>query len=71
VSVPANGSEAVRVAVNMVHPASGSIRFVARDLAGKNVLSAVDRFVAQETEQCQGAINPMIALHTWSWNGIS
>lgn len=46
VTVPADGSEAVRVAVTMAHPASGSIRFVARDLAGKDVLSAVDRFIA-------------------------
>ena len=46
VTVPADGSEAVRVAVTMAHPANGSIRFVARDLAGKQEFSAVDRFVA-------------------------
>jgi polyferredoxin len=47
VNVPADGSEAIRVTVTMARPASGSIRFVARDVARKEVLSAVDRFVAQ------------------------
>ena len=47
VTVPADGSEAVRVTLTMGRPASTSIRFVARDIAGNNVLSAVDRFVVQ------------------------
>lgn len=47
VTVPADGSEAVRVTLTMGRPASTSIRFVATDIASKDVLSTVDRFVVQ------------------------
>ena len=46
VTVPADGSESVRVTLTMVRPQNTAVRFVARDVAGKDVLSAVDRFVA-------------------------
>lgn len=47
VTVPADGSETVRVTLTMAHPQNADIRFVARDPTGKVVLSAVDRFVVQ------------------------
>jgi cytochrome c oxidase accessory protein FixG len=47
VTVPADGSESIRVTLTMVHPQDADIRFVAKDVAGKDVLSAVDRFVVQ------------------------
>lgn len=47
VTVPADGSEMVRVTLTMAHPQNADIRFVARDVTGKVVLSAVDRFVVQ------------------------
>jgi polyferredoxin len=47
VTVSADGSEAVRVTVTMAHPTDAAIRFVASDVAGKDVLSAVDRFVSR------------------------
>ena len=47
VTVPADGSESVRVTLTMVHPQNAKIRFTAKDVAGKEMLSAVDRFVAQ------------------------
>ena len=46
VTVPADGSESVRVTLTMAHPQNADIRFVAKDVAGKQKLSAVDRFVA-------------------------
>lgn len=47
VIVPADGSEAIRVTLTMVRPQNTDVRFVARDVAGKDVLSAVDRFFVQ------------------------
>jgi cytochrome c oxidase accessory protein FixG len=47
ITVPADGSEAIRVTLTMTHPQNADVRFVARDVADKNVLSAVDRFVVQ------------------------
>jgi cytochrome c oxidase accessory protein FixG len=47
VTVPADGSEAIRVTLTMAHPKNADVRFVARDVAGKDVISAIDRFVVQ------------------------
>ena len=44
-TVPADGSQAIRVTLTMADPQGADIRFVARDIASKTVLSAVDRFV--------------------------
>jgi polyferredoxin len=45
--VPADGSDTVRVTLTMALPKNVDVRFVARDVAGKDVLSAIDRFVVQ------------------------
>jgi polyferredoxin len=47
VNVPADGSASVRITLTMVHPQNADIRFVAKDVAGTEMLSAVDRFVVQ------------------------
>jgi cytochrome c oxidase accessory protein FixG len=47
VNVPAAGSASVRITLTMVHPQNADIRFVAKDVAGTEMLSAVDRFVVQ------------------------
>jgi cytochrome c oxidase accessory protein FixG len=47
VTVPADGSETIRVTLTMARPQNADVRFVARDVAGKDALSAVDRFVVQ------------------------
>ena len=47
VTVPADGSEALRVTLTMARPQNADVRFVARDTGGKEVLSAVDRFVVR------------------------
>jgi polyferredoxin len=47
VTMPADGSETIRVTLTMARPQNVDVRFVARDVAGKDVLSAVDRFVVQ------------------------
>jgi hypothetical protein len=43
--VPADGSQAIGVTLTMADPQGADIRFVARNIASKTVLSAVDRFV--------------------------
>lgn len=47
VTVPADGSESVRVTLTMAHPQNADVRFVAKDVVGKDELSAIDRFVVQ------------------------
>ena len=47
VTVPADGSETIRVTLTMARPQNADVRFVARDVAGKDLLSAVDRFVVR------------------------
>ena len=47
VTVPVDGSESIRVTLRMAHPQNADVRFVARDVTGKDVLSTVDRFVIQ------------------------
>ena len=44
-TVPADGSETLRVTMTMAKPQAGDIRFVARDITGSEVLAAGDRFV--------------------------
>jgi cytochrome c oxidase accessory protein FixG len=44
-TVPADGSETLRVTMTMAKPQAGDIRFVARDVTGSEILSAGDRFV--------------------------
>jgi cytochrome c oxidase accessory protein FixG len=44
-TVPADGSESLRVTLTMPHPRAGDVRFVAEDIAGNETLAAVDRFV--------------------------
>ena len=40
VTVPANGSQLIRISLTMVRPQNADVRFVAKDIAGKEVLSA-------------------------------
>lgn len=47
VNVPADGSESVRVTLTMKRPKQSDIRFVAKNVAGKESLSAIDRFVVR------------------------
>jgi cytochrome c oxidase accessory protein FixG len=47
VTVPADGSESLRVTLTMARPQAGDVRFVARDSTGNEMLSAADRFVTQ------------------------
>ena len=44
-TVPADGSETLRVTMTMAKPRPGDFRFVARDITGSEVLAAGDRFV--------------------------
>jgi cytochrome c oxidase accessory protein FixG len=44
-TIPADGSETLRVTMTMAKPRAGDIRFVARDITGSEVLAAGDRFV--------------------------
>ena len=47
VTVAADSSEQVRVTLTMTQPQNVNVRFVAKDVSGNEVLSALDRFVVQ------------------------
>src|SRR4029079_13628351 len=47
VAVAADSSEQVRVTLTMAQPQNADVRFVAKDVSGNEVLSALDRFVVQ------------------------
>ena len=47
VTVRADSSEQVRVTLTMAQPQNVDVRFVATDVAGNEVMTALDRFVTQ------------------------